>query len=104
MGVLGGAAAGAVVGRSVGAVVGAVVGGVAGAAVAPPADVKTYMRTQTVAPVPYEGSIAVGQTLPDSVTVYEAPRYDRYDWTYVNGQRLLIDHRNRKIIAVINDP
>jgi len=101
-GVAGGAVAGAVVAGPVGAVVGAVAGGVAGAAVDPPREVKTYITTQQVAPVSYNGNIAVGQVLPDEVTVYDVPKYDRYRWTYINGQRLLIDRRDRKIVAVVN--
>jgi len=103
IGIVGGAATGAVVGGPVGAVVGGVVGGIAGAAVDPPREVKTYVTTQTVAPVSYSGPIAVGDTLPDSVTVYDVPHYDRYSWTYINGQKLLIDHRTHKIVSVINE-
>ena len=102
-GVVGGAVAGAVVAGPVGAVVGAVVGCVAGMAVDPPKEVKTYITTTQVDPVVYSGPITVGSTLPDTVTVYEVPHYDRYEWTYINGQRLLIDHKTRKIISVVND-
>ena len=103
VGVVGGAATGAVVGGPVGAVVGAVVGGVAGAAVDPPKRVRTYITTTQVDPVSYNGSIAVGAVLPDSVTEYDIPKYERYRWTYINGQRLLVDRRTHKIVAVIND-
>ena len=100
-GVAGGAIAGAVVAGPVGAVVGAVAGGAAGAAVDPPRRVRTYITTQTVAPVSYNGDLRVGTVLPDEVTAYDVPNYDRYRWTYVNGQRLLIDRRDRKIVAVV---
>ena len=103
VGVVGGAATGAVVGGPVGAVIGGVVGGVAGAAVDPPRQVKTYITTQQVNPVVYSGPVTVGSVLPDTVTVYDVPHYDRYEWTYIDGQRLLIDHKTRKIIGVIND-
>jgi len=103
VGIVGGAATGAVVAGPVGAVVGGIVGGVAGAAVDPPKQVKTYITTTQVDPVSYSGPITVGSTLPDSVTVYDVPHYDRYRWTYINGQRLLVDHRTHKIVAVIND-
>ena len=103
VGVVGGAATGAVVGGPVGAVVGGVVGGVAGLAVDPPAKVKTYIRTKQVDPITYDGQLAVGTVLPTTVTVYDIPDYDRYEWTYVNGQRLLIDRQTRKIVSIIND-
>jgi len=103
VGIVGGAATGAVVGGPVGAVVGAVVGGVAGAAVDPPRRVRTYITTTQVDPVSYNGDIAVGAVLPDTVTEYDIPRYERYRWTYINGQRLLVDRRTHKIVAVINN-
>jgi hypothetical protein len=103
VGVIGGAATGAVVGGPVGAVVGGVVGGVAGLAIDPPAEVKTYVRTQQVDPVTYDGQVAVGAALPDSVVTYDIPKYERYRWSYVNGQRILVDRSNHKIVAIIND-
>jgi uncharacterized protein YcfJ len=103
VGIVGGAATGAVVGGPVGAVVGAVVGGVAGMAVDPPKEVKTYITTQQVTPVVYDGPITVGSVLPDTVTEYDVPKYERYRWTYVDGQRLLIDRKSHKIVAIINN-
>ncbi len=102
VGVAGGAATGAVIGGPIGAVVGGVVGGVAGAIADPPAEVKTYVRQQNVAPVTYEGQIVVGQPLPETVTVYEIPKYERYSWTYVNGHRVLIDHSTRKVVGIVD--
>jgi uncharacterized protein YcfJ len=103
VGIVGGAATGAVVAGPVGAVVGAVIGGVAGMAVDPPKEVRTYITTQQVDPVVYSGPITVGSTLPDTVTEYDVPKYERYRWTYVDGQRLLIDRKSHKIVAVINN-
>jgi hypothetical protein len=102
-GVVGGAATGALVAGPVGAVVGGVVGAVAGASMDPPAEVKTYVRTTHVEPVIYTGPVAVGDELPVTVTVYEVPKYERYRWTYVNHQRILVDHGTNKIVSVIND-
>jgi hypothetical protein len=102
VGVVGGAAAGAAVGGPVGAVIGGVVGGVAGAAVDPPARVKTYIHQQKVAPITYDGQIVVGATLPETMTFYDIPRYERYRWTFVNDQRVLIDRRNHKIVAILD--
>ena len=103
VGIIGGAATGALVGGPVGAVIGGVVGGVAGAAVDPPKRVRTYITTTQVAPVVYTGPITVGSTLPDTVTVYDVPKYERYRWTYIDGQRLLVDRKTHKIVAIIND-
>ena len=103
VGAVGGAAAGAVVGGPVGAVVGGVVGAAAGHTADPPAEVRTYVRTQHVEAVPYDGQIGVGAVLPDTVREYDIPRYEHYRWTYINGQRLLIDRDTHKIVAVVND-
>ena len=103
VGVVGGAVTGAVVAGPVGAVVGAVVGGVAGRAIDPPKRVRTYITTTQVDPVTYNGDIAVGAVLPETVTEYDIPKYSHYRWTYINGQRLLIDRRTHKVVAVIND-
>jgi hypothetical protein len=102
VGIVGGAATGAVVGGPIGAVVGGVVGGVAGAAVDPPKRVRTYITTTQVQPVEYSGNVAVGAVLPETVTEYDIPHYDRYRWTFINGQRLLVDRRTHKIVAVVN--
>jgi hypothetical protein len=102
-GVVGGAATGALVAGPVGAVVGGVIGAVAGSSIDPPAEVKTYVRTTRVEPVTYAGPVAVGDELPDTVTVYEVPKYERYRWTYVNHQRILVDHSTHRIVSVIND-
>ena len=103
VGAAGGAAAGAVVGGPVGAVVGGVAGAVAGHTADTPVEVRTYVRTQHVDPVPYDGQIVVGSVLPDTVKEWDIPHYDRYRWTYINGQRLLIDRQTNKIVEIVND-
>ena len=102
-GVVGGAVTGALVAGPVGAVVGGAIGAVAGSSIDPPAEVKTYVRTTRVDPVIYAGPVRVGDELPATVTVYEVPKYERYRWTYVNHQRILVDHSSNKIVSVIND-
>ena len=53
--------------------------------------------------MPYDGQIVVGAVLPDTVAEYDIPKYERYRWTYINGQRLLIDRNTHKIVSIIND-
>ena len=102
-GVVGGAATGALVGGPLGAIVGGVIGGAAGSTLDPPAEVKTYVRTTKVDPVIYEGPLTVGTVVPDTITVYQVPNNERYRWTYVNRQRILIDRQTNKIVSVMND-
>jgi hypothetical protein len=66
----------------------------------PPKEVKTYVRTQHVQPASYDGPIVVGDTLPDTITTYDVPKYDRYRWANLNGQRVLIDEHTHKIVSV----
>jgi hypothetical protein len=103
VGIVGGAATGALVGGPIGAVVGGVVGGVAGIAVDPPKEVKTYVRTQHADSVRYEGSTNVGQVLPDTVNAYDVPQYQQYRWAYLNGQKVLIDRKSRRVVSVVVD-
>lgn len=100
-GLVGGAATGAAVGGPVGAAVGAVVGGVAGALADPPKEVTTYVRNQTVPAARYDGQIVVGQAFPSGVGVYDIPSDPRYRWSYVNGQRVLIDGRTNAVVTVL---
>jgi hypothetical protein len=103
VGVVGGAATGAALGGPVGAVVGAVAGGIAGHVVDPPAEVTTYVRSQTVPVVNYDGEIVVGAALPGTIGVYDVPDHAEYSWANINGQRVLIERTSRKIVSVIPD-
>jgi len=106
-----GAAGGAVAGALVGGPIGAAVGGIAGAAAMgtaqaalepPPATVTTYVRENRVDPVYLEGEVVVGAGVPDTVTVHEIPDY-RYRYVYVNGQPVLVNPDDRRIVYVIRD-
>ena len=100
-GAVAGAATGAVVAGPVGAAVGAVAGAVVGHTVAPPKQVRTYVTTQTVAPVTYGQPIVVGHVIESpQVTWLDVPRYDRYRWAYIDGQRVVVDARTHAVVAV----
>jgi uncharacterized membrane protein len=119
-GAKGGAAAGAVTGAVGGAIVGgpvgAVVGGAAGAVVgavggattaAITADdrvyVQRYVVENDVPSVRYEGDIAVGQTLPGTVTYYRIennPRLESYRYAHVNQRYVLVDGSNRVVTVI----
>jgi hypothetical protein len=99
-GAVAGAATGAVVAGPVGAVVGGVAGAVVGGAAAPPAEVRTYVTGQTVAPVVYSDPIVVGRPIAGEVTWLEVPRYPKYRWAMLNGQRVVVDADTRTVVAV----
>lgn len=99
-GAVGGAVAGAVVAGPVGAVVGGIAGATVGHAAAPPSEVRTYVTTQTAAPVSYNGQIEVGKTINgDAITWLEVPKYPKYHWAYLNDERVVVDE-NHNVVAV----
>jgi hypothetical protein len=99
-GAVGGAVAGALVAGPVGAVIGGVAGATLGHTVAPPSEVKTYVTTQQVDSVRYDGKIAVGQTVDGDTVWREVPSSPKYRWAYLNGQRVVIETENRHIVAI----
>jgi hypothetical protein len=99
-GAAGGAIAGAVVAGPIGAVVGGIAGATVGHSVAPPTEVKTYVTTQTVAPVAYSGDVAVGETIDGDVVWQEVPNYPKYHWARLNGQRVVVETESHKVVAV----
>jgi uncharacterized protein YraI len=68
--------------------------------IAPPAEVVTYVTRQRVAPVIVNGEVMVGAALPPAAPVYDIPT-STYDYSYINGQRVLIEPTKRKIVYVI---
>ena len=105
-GTAGGAAGGAIAGAVVAGPIGAVVGGIAGATVghriAPPTEVRTYVTTQDAPPVAYSGDVEVGKTIDGDVAWREVPRYSKYHWARLNGQRVVVDD-GHKVVAVYTD-
>lgn len=98
-GALGGAVVGALVGGPVGAAVGGAAGAAVGGTIDPPPRVTTYVTERQVEPVYLEGEVVVGAGVPETVDLYEIPEYD-YRFTYVNGQRVLVDPQTRRIVHV----
>lgn len=67
--------------------------------IAPPPEVITYVTRQTVAPVIVNCEVMVGAVLPTAAPVYDIPA-SPYDYSYINGQRVLIEPTARKIVYV----
>ena len=70
------------------------------ALIAPPPEVISYVTRQTVAPVIVNGEVMVGAALPPAAPAYDIPA-SPYDYSYINGQRVLIEPTARKIVYVI---
>ena len=97
-----GAAVGAVVGGPVGALVGAAIGGSAGAAASltPAPEVRTYIDANPHDAVVLDGEVVVGAGIPDSVTLYEIPDQKDFKYVIVNGQPVLVNPADRRIVYV----
>jgi hypothetical protein len=81
-------------------VVGGVGGAIVGHTVAPPEEVRTYITTQRAAPATISDQIVVGHPITGEVTWLEVPRYPKYRWAYLNGERVVVDSDTHNVIAV----
>jgi hypothetical protein len=101
-GAAGGAIAGALVAGPIGAVVGGIAGATVGRTVAPPSEVRTYVTTQTIAPVAYEGKVEMGKRVDGSVSWNDVPQYPKYHWARLNGERVVVDD-SHNVVAIYAD-
>ncbi|WP_295810557.1 DUF1236 domain-containing protein [uncultured Nitratireductor sp.] len=67
---------------------------------APPAEVTTYVETNTGDPVYLDGEVVVGAVVPETVEVREIPDYN-YRYVYVNEQPVLVEPETRRIVYVL---
>ena len=98
-GAVGGAVAGAVVAGPIGAVVGGIAGATIGHSVAPPSEVRTYVTTQTVDPIAYQGQVEMGKPIGGSVTWRDVPNQPKYHWARLNDERVVVDD-NHNVVAI----
>ncbi len=67
--------------------------------VAPPPTVLSYMMQQAIQPVLVNGEVMVGAVLPPAMPIYPIPQ-SPYLYSYVNGQRVLVEPTARQIVYV----
>jgi Protein of unknown function (DUF1236) len=72
-----------------------------GSTVVLPGEVRTYVMEQGVPSVVYDGDIAVGSTLPDTVEVHTVPNVDGYAYSVINDRRVIIEPQTHRIIEVL---
>ncbi len=99
-GAAGGVIAGALVAGPIGAVVGGIAGATVGHSVAPPTQVRSYITTQTSAPIAYSGAVEMGKPIAGEVTWLDVPSYPKYRWAYLNGERVVIDTDTHNVVAI----
>jgi hypothetical protein len=68
---------------------------------APPDEVVTYVRRESVPSVRVEGDIGVGFALPGTVELRTIPRHEQYGYAIVNERRVIVEPRTRKVIRII---
>ncbi len=56
---------------------------------------------QRVPSVSYQGEIAVGTALPDTVEVHTVDGYNDYAYTVVNDHRVIVNPQTRTVIQVL---
>lgn len=62
--------------------------------------IDSWAAAQTGASVAFEGDIAVGTVLPDTVEIVEVPDYNAYGYAYLNDRRVLVDRSTHTIVHV----
>jgi uncharacterized protein YraI len=68
--------------------------------IAPAPEVLSFVTAQPIQPVLVDGEVMVGATLPAAVPVYSIPA-SPYVFSYINGQRVLVEPAARKIVYVV---
>ncbi|PDT30774.1 hypothetical protein CO660_05365 [Rhizobium sp. L9] len=66
-----------------------------------PGEVKTYVMKQETPSVTFEGDVAVGTALPDTVEIHTIPDQPDYGYVVVNKKRVLVNPKTRTVIEVI---
>lgn len=101
-GIVAGALIGGPIGAAVGGIAGATAGATAGTAIDPPPRARTYILENQVEPVYLEGEVVVGAGVPETVELREIPDYE-YRYVNVNGQPVLVEPDNRRIVYIVRD-
>ena len=64
------------------------------------AEIDHWAATQTGKGVTFEGDVAVGAVLPETVEIIEVPAYKSYGYVMLNDHRVLVDRTTRKVVRV----
>jgi hypothetical protein len=64
------------------------------------AEINIWIDKQTAASVPFEGDVAVGVVVPETVEIVEVPAYRSYGYVVLNDRRVLVDRDTRTVVRV----
>ncbi len=62
--------------------------------------IDTWAAGQAGKGAAYEGDVAVGVVVPDTVEIIEVPVYKDYGYVMLNDRRVLVDRNTRKIVRI----
>jgi Protein of unknown function (DUF1236) len=68
---------------------------------APPDEVITYVRRETIPSVRVEDDVRVGFTLPGTVQVRTIPRHEKFGFAVVNERRVIVEPSTRRVIRIV---
>jgi hypothetical protein len=64
------------------------------------AQIDTWATAQSGKSAKFDGDIAVGTMLPESVEIIDVPTYKKYGYVMLNDRRVLVDRDTRKVVRV----
>ena len=62
--------------------------------------IDAWATSQAGASTKFDGDVAVGATVPDSVAIIDVPVYHNYGYVMLNDHRVLVDRKTHKVIRV----
>jgi hypothetical protein len=71
------------------------------ATVVVPGEVRTYVLEQKTPSVTFEGDLAVGTALPDTVEIHTIPDQPDYGYVIVNDKRVLVNPKTRAVVEIV---
>lgn len=62
--------------------------------------IDAWAASQSGASTKFEGDVAVGVMVPESVEIVDVPVYKNYGYVMLNDHRVLVDRTTRKVVRV----
>jgi hypothetical protein len=66
-----------------------------------PGEVRTYVLEQQTPSLTFEGDLAVGTALPDTVEVHTIPDQPDYSYVILNNKRVLVNPKTRAVVEIL---
>ncbi|CAN7767440.1 DUF1236 domain-containing protein [Ensifer sp. NM-2] len=66
-----------------------------------PGEVRTYVLEQKTPSLTFEGDLAVGTALPETVEIHTIPDQPEYSYVILNNKRVLVNPKTRAVVEVL---